>query len=537
MSFEIIQRKEDILAQENWLQKYPGGGSIRVCLIYPNTYSVAMSNLGFQTIYHHLATTSDIFVDRCYLPEQDLIKLYNGSKRKLFGWESERPLQEFHILAFSISYEMDYLNLLKILELANIPQKRKDRGENYPLIIAGGAAVSVNPEVISDFVDISVLGEGETPLNSIIEVIKNANNNIRKELLKELASIPGIYIPELVQIEYQPSGFIKKWRNYSKLEIPVKRQVNLRPATPAHSVVITPHTGFSSVFLVETSRGCPFSCNYCCVSLHNKPFRYYPVEKIKESIDAGLKITAKVGLLGAAVGSHPQLEEILDFIEEKHGQVSFSSLRADVLKPELLEKLHRLGQNLLTLAPETGSESLRKTLNKTLSDTRLMKTAENAMQTGFRDIRLYFMVGLPGETTEDIKANINMVREIQKIVQRTGGKVIVSVNQFIPKPGTALEKFPLVDESLVLEKIRFFKKPFYNDPSVVFKVESLTETLVQAFLARGNRNWGKYLLKYYKKSISNFASRIKKLVKKDKSVESLIFKKIENEISPWSIIS
>jgi radical SAM superfamily enzyme YgiQ (UPF0313 family) len=538
MSFEIIRHNEKLRKSEKHLKHAGSGGKFNVCLVYPNTYYAGMSNLGFQSIFRQIADSPDFYCDRAFLPDSDMIPLYRTSKRKLVALESEKPLQEFDFIAFSISYEPDYFNILRILELAGIPLSSRDRGKGWPVILAGGEAVSINPEVISEFIDFFVIGEGEQPLAQLLDIIAAEDWQDREELLFKTAQVQGVYVPSFYKIEYDDRGFISNVNAEPGVSFPVQRSVACDLEEFTSSVILTPNTEFSDTFLVEISRGCPFSCAFCCVSLHHKPYRCAKLESLVNKISEGLEYTKKIGLLGAAVGSYPYLETILDEIKNRGGQVSFSSLRADVLKPGLLKKLNELGQNLLTLAPETGSDKLRRFINKTLTNEQIYRTAEDALKSGFKDIRLYFMLGLPNETDDDIDAGIEMIKKINEKTGKIGGRVFVSINQFVPKPGTALELCPLEEEETVIKKVKKVESVFFNNPAVNVKVESLKEMQVQAFLGRGNRSWSVYLKNLYHKAPSTAASKIMKMRKKDPSIESLLFKPVETDkLPPWKVVA
>jgi len=534
MPYEIIRHNENLLKKEKQLEKFGFGGRIKVCLVYPNTYHVGMSNLGFLTIYRQINSMPDFFCDRAFLPDPHILKMYKKGKRKLIALISEKPLQEFDILAFSISYELDYINLLRILDLAGIPLLSKDRDESFPLIIAGGAAVSINPEIIADFVDIFVAGEGEEVLERLLPFLGENIDNERFELLEGLTAISGVYAPSLYEIKYNKNGFIKDIVNPTGAPMPIERQVVRRLPGFTHSTIITPNTEFSDSFLIEISRGCPYSCGFCSVGGKGRPYRKRSLDLIKKSVDAGFEMTGRIGLLGAAVANHPRLMEILEYVEVRGGKVSFSALRADALKPGMVQSLFRLGQKTITLAPEVGSQRLRSSINKTMKNEDILRVASQALDAGFREIRVYFMVGLPGETNEDVESSIAMISSLESMARKYGGRVVVSLNQFIPKPGTAMELAPLLTEKAAIERIKRMEEPFLNNLVVEFRVESLKEMFLQAFLCRAPRTWSKYLLNYYMKAFSTMASKLKKI--KDPSIDSLIFMPVPPEIEPpWRI--
>lgn len=533
MPFEIIRHNENLIKEEIHLTRFSAGGSVRMCLVYPNTYFAGMSNLGFLSVYEKVNTTQDFFCDRAFLPDNKILTLYNRSRRKLMALSSEIPVQEFDVVGFSISYEPDYINFLKIMELAGIPLLSSGRDESHPLIIAGGAAVSLNPEIISDFVDLFVIGEGEKVLEKLLPLIKELTHKSRREFFREASTIPGVYVPSLYKIEYDKKGFITGADYPDGTPFPVQKQLADLPGF-ARSCIITPNTEFSSTFLVEISRGCPYNCHFCCVGGKGKPYRQSDFQLIKDSIDEGMKHTDRVGLLGAAVASHPHFADILDYIESKGGKVSFSSIRADALKPGMIAKLHNLGQKTITLAPETGSDILRKKINKTMKSGDMYRAAAEALDVGFTEIRVYFMVGLPGETMKDMDDSISMISTLQEMAGKYGAKIFVSLNQFVPKPGTEFERSPLLNMDEAFARVKKMQEPFVNSP-VAFKVESLKEMFLQAFLCRAPRFWKEYLLKFHKKAASTMASKLLKM--KDESLHSLIFEEIgEDNSPPWEVL-
>jgi radical SAM superfamily enzyme YgiQ (UPF0313 family) len=367
-------------------------------------------------------------------------------------------------------------------------------------VIAGGAAVTINPEPLAPFVDLFVIGPGEGVIEPLLDLLKNEGCAGREALLQKAGAMPGVYVPSL---HPAPPG--------SSME---SSPPGSGPGSFSHSRIITPDTEFSGTFLVEISRGCPFHCTFCCVGRLCPAHRPAPLKSIVEAIQRGMAHTRKVGLLGAAVASHPDLSKILDCLEERGATVSFASLRADVLDLQTLERLRLLGQGLLTLAPETGSDLLRKSLGKGMTGLAVLNTVENAVKAGFRDVRLYFMVGLPGEGEKDALKAAGLVGEVAARLRPVGGGLMVSVNQFVPKPGTPLQSAPLEREEVVAERIRLMQKPFLKDPMVKFKTEAGKDVLLQAYLSGGDKLAGLRMLDFYRKSPSGAAVHIRKLRKK-----------------------
>lgn len=536
MSFEIIQHNLKLLDAEKHLFSHKTSGDISVCLVYPNNYYAGMSNLGFLKVYSIINEIPEFFCDRAFLPDSKIMKIYGKSRRKLLSMAAEKPLQEFHILAFSISYEPDFLNIPKILDLSGIPILAKDRKKSYPLLIAGGAAVSINPEIVSSIFDLIIPGEAEEILQKVLELYGRGGFNDKQAYIQEAAHISGVYAPSLFHISYDINGCISHVDNPHNLEFPVKMNRTRLLRSPAFSSIITNETEFSGIFLVEISRGCPFNCSFCHIG-SSGAYRKVPMNEVIQAIDMGMKHTCKIGLLGAAVGSHPQLMDILNYIDGKKGQVSFSSLRADVLEPKLIQIFKKLGQNTITLAPESGSENLRKILNKKMTNRQIMDVTQRALEAGFKEIRLYFMTGIPGETLEDIEQTIDLIAKIDYAAKQKGAKILVSLNQFVPKPGTQLELFPLEKEETVYDKIALIKQPFLKSSAVEFKVESLKEILLQGFLARANRSMADFLLNNYSKAPSAFAAKIKKAALKKPEFESLLYQNISlQQTPPWRVL-
>ncbi len=538
MPFEIIRHQENLLSRETHLEKHPGGGGIHILLTYPNHYRAAMSNLGFQRIFSIITKTPGFYCDRTFLPDPSLMRLFNRSRRTLMGWQSEKPAQEFDLLAFSISYEPDYLNVLKMLKLAGIPLRRQHRDDSHPLIIAGGAAVTLNPEVMADFIDLFVAGEGEMTVPLLLEAIKQYGSSGRQSLLEATAQIPGVYVPSLYEVSYDSRGYILQVTTMGDAPYPVPMSCGPSGDYLASSGILSPDTEFADTFLVEISRGCPCNCAFCCVGRIAAPYRTASLENVFSRIHRGLQATNRVGILGAAVGSHPQLGEILDYLLDREAHVSFASLRADMLPDDILAKIHRLGQNLLTLAPETGADSLRKSIGKGMTNERILSTVERATAAGFSQVRLYLMTGLPGETDSDAVQSADLIGQVYQRARKTGARVMVSINQFVPKPRTPLERSSMAPDSIVARRLEIIQKPHYNNPGIRFKVESPGEQLLQAFLCRSGRRAGQILEEIYQKTPARAVSAIVRHMKSENATPKLIFKKIpEDAVPPWRIIS
>ncbi|MBU4257867.1 MAG: radical SAM protein, partial [Proteobacteria bacterium] len=381
---------------------------IRIALIYPNKYHVGMSNLGFQTVYHLLNNIEDVACERSFLPDK------TGSSRDVITTiESGRPISDFDIIAFSISFENDYPNLLTILEKADIPLHSSDRGTPHPLIIAGGVACFLNPEPISSFIDCFLIGEAELMLPRFIDCF-DPNIN-RKSLLKNIVhKVPGTYVPAFYEPTYNKDGTVRSFEPL--LDVPVNiRRTYLKDLSQVStcSSIITPHTTFDNTFLIETGRGCPHGCRFCSAGYVYRPPRFRPFPVIAKCLEQGVLLTDKIGLVGAAVSDFPSIKELYDYINNKDIRISFSSLRADSLCPELISLLKRSKVKTATIAPDAGSERMRKVINKGITEENVLNAAEALVSGGIPNLKLYFMIGLPTETMDDVEAVIKLCKEIK----------------------------------------------------------------------------------------------------------------------------
>ncbi|MBW2164621.1 MAG: radical SAM protein, partial [Deltaproteobacteria bacterium] len=420
---------------------------IRIALVYPNKYHVGMSNLGFQTVYHLLNNIEDVACERSFLPDEP------GSPRAgITTIESGRPISDFDIIAFSISFENDYPNILTILDKADIPLHSNDRGTPHPLVIAGGVACFLNPEPISSFIDCFLIGEAELMLPQFIGCF-DANTS-RRSLLKNIVhKVPGTYVPAFYETTYNKDGTIRSFEPL--LDVPVNiRRTYIKDLSQVStcSSIITPHTTFDNTFLIETGRGCPHGCRFCSAGYIYRPPRFRSFQVIAKCLDQGILLTDKIGLVGAAVSDFPSIKELYDYVDKKNIRISFSSLRADSLCPELISLLRQSKVKTATIAPDAGSERMRKVINKGITEDEILNAAEALVAGGIPNLKLYFMIGLPTETMDDVEAVIELCKKIKqqflessRIKKRIGG-ITVTVNSFVPKPFTPFQWVAMDDE-------------------------------------------------------------------------------------------
>ena len=451
------------------------GGALSVCLIYPNRYYTAMSSLGFQTVYRLFNDQPDIVCERAFLPDRDELVEYGKSGTTLLSMESGRPVSDFDVIAFSISFEPDFINIPHILRLARIPELASERDHSHPLVIAGGAACFINPEPVAEFFDLLVIGEGEALIPQLSALLCGSSGQNRNELLVIAAGLPGIYVPSLPPIE------------------PVQRLVAPANAPPSSSVVLTDDTEFSNMFLVEVSRGCPRGCRFCAAGFVWQPFRQQCLEQLQQICIEGLKLRDTIGLVGAAVSDHADIEELSRFIVEQGGKVSLSSLRLDRLTPGMLELLVKSGHKTVSLAPEGGSQRMRDMIRKNLTEQQILEAVEMVARAGILNLKLYFIIGLPGETDDDLHELVRMTSAIQAVVvgqaraHKRLGEITLSINPFIPKPSTPLQWSGMTPLQELKQKVALLEKQVRPIANVRLKVEELQGCVLQSLLSRGGR--------------------------------------------------
>lgn len=491
-----------------------------------------MSNLGFQTIYHLLNSLDYVVCERAFLPDDKDIAEFERTRTPLFSLESQRPLAEFDIIAFSISFEEDYLNILKIFDLAKIPFLSSARKSAQPLIMAGGVAVSLNPEPIADFFDIFAIGEGEEFIAEFIDTFKTAHlkAKTKDELLETLIPVEGVYIPSFYKIVYQ-GNFIKEVTPLKGSPAKVKsRKIKKLDAFPAPSShILTKETNFSNTYLVEVERGCGRGCRFCAAGFVYLPPRERELNGLKQEVLNGMGLTQKVGLVGAAVSEYSDLKALCTTVIENNGEITLSSLRLDVLDEELLKLLKEGGYKTITIAPEAGSERLRDVINKSFSEKDIIEAINFISASGIQKLKLYFIIGLPTETLDDINAITELTLRIKSAMQ--GGLITLSINPFIPKPITPFQWCAYEDIKSLKNKMGIIKNGLKNEKGIKITSLSLREGYIQTLLSVGDRRIGKILVDAHKNGW-------KAALKGAKFDADLYVGSIRNlsEVLPWDFI-
>lgn len=498
MSRKLIDNARRRLAAETGCQANPWGGRLSVALIYPNTYHQAMSNLGFLSIYQLLNSRSDTLCERFFLPDPEDLAEHRKTGYPLFSLESGRPLQDFDLIAFSISFENDYLNLPTLFELGRLPLFAAERTDNDPLLLCGGVCAFLNPESLAEIIDLFAIGEGEVILPQLLSALIEGGG--RQRLLQRLATLPGIYVPSRYQVSYHPDGTLAALTPLGETPVAVKRQwlADLDLA-PSRSFIQTEATEFGDMALTEVSRGCSRGCRFCAAGYIYLPPRERSLENLIAQVETGLCQRTKVGLVGAAVSDYPQIAQLNQEILDRGGQISVASLRIDALTATEVAALKASGHRTVALAPEAGSQRMRDLINKNLDVAQILHAVQLLAEGGIPNLKLYFIIGLPTETDADIVELLELVQQIRELWVEQGrkrgrlGNITLSVNPFIPKPFTPFQWAGMDSEKLLNAKVKQIRSGIARLGNTEVFFESLRAAQLQALLSRGDRRLGRLL--------------------------------------------
>lgn len=504
ISWSYKAKLRDLLASERGTIVKPWGDRLSVALVYPNQYHVAMSNLGFQRVYHYFNSDDDVVCERSILPDDESLSLIERRGEPIVSLESQSPLSRFDIVAFSLSFESDYINVLRILELSKIPIKADERREGFPLVICGGACSFFNPEPMAPFVDIFIVGEVEGLMEEIIEPVKKWRRCTidRSELFRSLARVKGVYVPSAYEPIYASDGSFKELRAADGFPALVQRRISKAMGkSPAASKVLTDAAELGPMYLVEVSRGCARNCWFCLAGYIYRPPRQYSKDAIMKEVMQGLSAVRKVGLVGTAAYDHPDIGQICGEIIKAGGAISISSLRVDALGDDLIDALAKSGHKTISLGIEAGSEKLRKAINKGLSDEQILGGAERILSAGIPNLKLYFMIGLPGEADEAVHEIIELLKKINHIMvkhtkkAKPAGKITVSLNCFVPKPFTPFQWEAMEEIKSLNDKIKILKAWAARIRNLNLIYDLPKWSFIQALLARGDRKVADIIMK------------------------------------------
>lgn len=504
----------------NMIVKDPEKIDVRFAMCFPDVYDIGMSHLGIQIIYDLLNKRDDIYCERVYSPWVDLDKIMREKEIPLFGIESQQPIKNFDFLGITLQYEMCYTNILQILDLSKISLLAKDRTEDEPIVIGGGPC-SYNPEPIADFFDIFYMGEGETEYYHLIDLYKEnkKNGGTRKEFLEKAAEIPCMYVPSFYDVFYHEDGTIKEMvpnnihapkkvkkdivLDFDKVEYPEKPLVPFIKVTQDRCVL-------------EIQRGCIRECRFCQAGSVYKPLREKSLEKLKDLARTMLKSTGheEISLSSLSTSDYSRLKELIDFLIEeckaKNVNISLPSLRIDAFSLDVMSKVQDVKKSSITFAPEAGTQRMRNVINKGLTEEDILNGCEQAFKGGWNKVKLYFMLGQPTETVEDVEGIMDLCEKIAELYYETvpkekrNGKcqITASTSFFVPKPFTPFQWAPMCTAKEFLDKAHLVNdklKTLLNRKSIKYHWHESDISVLEGLLARGDRKLSKTILYVYQK--------------------------------------
>ena len=490
---DLIDRLQELYKDEDSRVTVNPHAAQKVAIVYPNTYFVGMSNLGLHIIYEEINLRNDSVCERIFLPEKKELEGYDKTKTPLMSVETQRPMHQFDVVAFDVTFEMDYFHIPLMLRHGRVPIMGKDRTEFDPIVIAGGPCATFNPEPFADFIDAFIIGEGEGIVSRVLDIIRDGKLEglDRHAILRQLANVSGVYVPSLYVPIYSEEGEFKGYHIAEGAPKTIKRHFEML-TSGGETVVATNYTEFGAMYIIEVARGCGRHCRFCMAGYCFRLPRVRPLDILKEGVERAEKLGKKVGLMGAAISDYPEVDELVNYIRSKDMRYSCASLRADSLTQAVVDGLADSGQKTITIAPETGSERLRRVINKGISEEHLQNAATLSAKSGIQHMRLYIMIGLPTETDEDIEAIVGLAERTQAHMAEVGckGRLTLSINPFIPKPFTPFQWMAMDNQKTVEKKLQYIKKALQKNRRIEVLVESPKEAYIQGVLARGDRRLG-----------------------------------------------
>jgi radical SAM superfamily enzyme YgiQ (UPF0313 family) len=544
MNWKLRKKYTTLLERERGYVKKNWGSGNTVCLAYPHCYRTGMPNLGFQAVYKIFNEQPSFLCERVFLPAGDEAEFAAGGSTDFVSIENQRPIAEFDILAFSLSFENDYTNILIMLEMAGIPLTSYERTEDYPLVVGGGIAATLNPEPIANFFDLFILGEAEVSLPIFTRNFEEARRlalSRRQMLIQMQKTLPQAYVPALYDVQYSADSGIQA---VEPLESGLPARIKIHPIKDINSfcteeVISAPGAEMEDMYLTEVNRGCARACRFCAASFIYRPVRFRSYEQIVASIDRGLVKKKKIGLVGTAVSDHPELSRICEYVLARDGRAGIGSLRVDQINETIVGLLKANAVETVALAPEAGSQRLRDLLRKGITEEDIMRAAELLIENDITNLRLYFMIGLPTETPKDIDAIIELTKRIQhNVLQKTSGKrifrsITLSINQFIPKPSTPLQWCELTDVNAAGKKIKKIVSAFGPARQIRVIHDVPKWNYIQALLSLGDRKTGEILLAVHRLR-GNWAQALKEV---NVNANFYVYRRKQfDEILPWDIV-
>ena len=507
----------NLLSQETGAVYKDWGGRLPVALAFPNTYYVGMSSLALQILYRRFNEHPDVVCERVFWEKGGGDGKGRGS---LLSLESGRRVDEFAVWAFTISYEMDYFNVVDMLRQAGVPPLASDRDETWPLLIAGGPGITMNPEPMAPFFDAIVVGEGEEVIDDLVAIFREIVDAPRTELLASLDRLPGVYVPALVpplsEQGPQPRRIERLWVRDLEKHPPV-------------SGLYTPETEFGGMHLIEIARGCGRGCRFCLAGYVYRPPREQPLDLLLKLAEAGLQHGKRLGLVSAAVSDHTQIDELATALFEMGAVISVSSMRVDPISVPLVKAMRAGGAQTLTIAPEAGSKRLRDVISKTQTEAQLLQAVELAQALDFPQIKFYFMVGHPTETQDDIDELVQFVAKARSLFKR---RIAMNATPFVPKAHTPFQRMPMTAVKTLKQRQAAIQKQV-GRWQVAVRADSPAWAEVQGVLSRGDRRLAQVLLEVPQVSVSAFWETMARLgLERDE----FLGEQDRDRVLPWYIV-
>ena len=517
MDWNTISRARKRLARENGTIVKDWGGRLPVALVYPSSYHVGMSNLGVHVIYRLFNQYSDVVCERVFFDENDDVPV---------SVESQRPLADFAVLAFSLSFELDYLNLVSMLRRSRIPLSNEVRDQRHPLLIAGGPCVISNPEPLALIMDAFAIGEGEPIVPGLVETLRRGPDLERADLLGHLALLPGLYVPRVHAPERDNRNAEGSGPTPAAPHSIQRQWLPDLDDQPASSVVLTKDTEFGDMYLMEVTRGCGRGCHFCLAAVAYSPVRERSPEVLLSTAKTGLTHRPTLGLIGASLSDYTRMESLVRDLRQLGARLSVASLRVDPLPAVLLEALAESGAQTVTIAPEAGSERLRKRIRKGISTEDIMRAVELVAHYDFAQLKLYFMIGLPGEDDSDVEEIVGLLRAVRKRFHR---RITVNVTPFVPKAQTPFERAAMAPRKVLEGRFAYLKNGL-RSLSVGTTGESPRRSEVQGVLARGDRLVGETLMALEGTRLADWRRALEAT---GLSAERYLAERRREEVLPW----
>jgi len=499
MSWKLKRKAQSLLASEEGTVVKDWGGRVSIALVYPNTYAVGMSNLGFQTIYTHLNALPEAVCERVFMPDPEDADEQARTEAAPFSLESLRPLGDFDVIGFSVTYEGDYINVVRMLRMAGIPARAEARDPEHPVILMGGVCAFSNPEPLAPFMDLIAVGEGEELVGELVSAYRAAGvrgePGQRARFLAAARGLGGVYTPGAYVARYGDDGTLLATEPVLP-EAPAviaKRRLPAVDRFETISTIKSPKAEYGHMELLEVGKGCGRGCRFCLEGQVYRPVRHRSLDALKESVARIAKTGKRVGLVGACVSDYPWIGDLMKELEAQGVEVSISSLRADSLSEDLVASLARGGHRTLTIAPEAGTERLRQAIRKPITDAQILAACESIRRHGIPNLKGYFMIGLPGETTADVEAIPGLAARMLERLKALApdghpfGKLTLSISSFVPKPWTPFQWAPFERHGDLEAKLDIIKAAARRLPHVRVLHENPREAGLQALLARGDR--------------------------------------------------